>query len=54
MFITAGEYEGSVDPIQKTGAVIVEEVKDTTMFVLLGGVHEDFVDAFTSGEDERG
>jgi acetyl esterase/lipase len=54
VLITAGEHEGLVDPIQKTGAVIAGEVKDTTVFVLPGGVHEDFIDAFASGEGERG
>ena len=54
VLITAGEYEGIVDPIQKTGAVIAEEVKDTTVFVLPGGVHGDFIEAFASGEGERG
>jgi acetyl esterase/lipase len=54
MLITAGEYEAMVDPIQRTGAVFAEEVKDTTVFVLPGGVHEDFIEAFASGEGERG
>jgi acetyl esterase/lipase len=54
VLITAGEYECVVDSIQKTGAVIAEEVKDTTVFVLPGGVHEDFIEAFASGEGERG
>ena len=54
VLITAGEYEGIVDPVQKFGAVIAEEVKDTTVFVLPGGVHEDFIDAFASGEGGRG
>ena len=54
VLITAGEYEGIVDPIQKTGAVIAEEVKDTTVFVLPGGVHEDFIEAFGVGEGESG
>jgi acetyl esterase/lipase len=54
VLITAGEYECLVDQIQKTGAVIAEEVKDTTVFVLPGGVHEDFIEAFASGEGERG
>ena len=54
VLITAGEYEGVVDPIQRTGAMIAEEVKDTTVFVLPGGVHEDFIEAFASGEGERG
>jgi len=54
VLITAGEYEGIVDPIQRTGAVIAEEVKDTTVFVLPGGVHEDFIEAFASGEGESG
>jgi acetyl esterase/lipase len=54
VLITAGEYEGIVDSIQRTGAVIAEEVKDTTLFVLPGGVHEDFIEAFASGEGEKG
>ena len=54
VLITAGEHEGIVDPIQKTGAVISKEVKDTTVFVLPGGIHEDFIDAFAVGEGERG
>ena len=54
VLITAGEHEGIIDPIQKTGAVIAEEVKDTTVFVLPGGVHEDFIEAFGSGEGESG
>jgi acetyl esterase/lipase len=54
VLITAGEYEGIVDPIQRTGAAIAEEVEDTTVFVLPGGVHVDFVEAFASGEGESG
>ena len=54
VLITAGEHEGIVDPIQKTGAVIAEEVKDTTVFVLPGGIHEDFIDAFAVGEGGSG
>lgn len=54
VLITAGEYECIVDSVQKIGAVIAEEVKDTTVFVLPGGVHEDFIDAFASGEGGRG
>jgi acetyl esterase/lipase len=55
VLITAGEYEGIVDPIRRTGAVIAEEVKDTTVFVLPGGVHEDFIEAFGSGDEgEKG
>jgi acetyl esterase/lipase len=54
VLITAGEHEGIVDPIQKTGAEIAEEVEDTTVFVLPGGVHEDFIDAFAVGEGESG
>ena len=54
VLITAGEYEGIVDSIQRTGAVIAEEVKDTTLFVLPGGIHEDFIEAFASGEGEKG
>ena len=54
VLITAGEHEGIVDPIQKTGVAIAKEVKDTTVFVLPGGVHEDFIEAFAVGEGERG
>ena len=54
VLITAGEYEGSVDQIQRTAEAITEEVKDTTLFVLPGGVHEDFIQAFVSGEGGRG
>jgi len=54
VLITAGEYEGSVDQIQRTAEAIAEEVKDTTLFVLPGGVHEDFIQAFVSGEGGRG
>ena len=54
VLITAGEHECLVDPIERTGAVIAEEVKDTTVFVLPGGVHEDFIGAFASGEGGRG
>jgi acetyl esterase/lipase len=54
VLITAGEYEGSIDQIEKTAAAIAEEVQDTTVFVLPGGVHEDFIDAFATGEGGRG
>ena len=54
VLITAGEHECIVDPIEKTGAVIAEEVKDTTVFVLPGGIHEDFIEAFGSGEGGSG
>ena len=50
MLITAGENEDIVVPIQRFGAAIAEEVKDTTMFVLPEGVHEDFIDAFAFGQ----
>jgi len=54
VLITAGEHEGIVDQIQRTAEAIAEEVKDTTVFVLPGGIHEDFIDAFASGEGGRG
>ena len=54
VLITAGEYEVMVDQIQRMAAVIAEQVQDTTTFVLPGGVHEDFIDAFPSGEGESG
>jgi hypothetical protein len=54
MLITAGEYEGLVDSIQRTTAGIAEEVKDATVFIFPGGVHEDFIGAFASGEGGTG
>ena len=57
VLITAEENEGIVDPIQRFGAAIVEEVKDTTMFkfrLAWRRIHEDFIDAFASGKGERG
>jgi len=54
VLITAGEHEGLVDQIQRMAAVIAEQVQDTTVFILPGGVHEDFIDAYASGEGERG
>jgi acetyl esterase/lipase len=54
VLVTAGEYEMPLDQIQAFAAAIEEEVRDTTVFVLPGGVHEDFIDAFVSGEGGRG
>jgi len=48
------EHEDFIDPILITAAAISEEVPDTTVFVLPGGVHEDFIEAFGSGEGGRG
>ena len=52
--VIGGEYEGLIDPILTTAAAISEEVQDTTMFVLAGGVHEDLIEAFSLGEGGRG
>ena len=55
VFITAGEHEALIDQIQAAAVAINEDgVSDTTMFALAGGVHEDFVEAFGSGEGGRG
>ena len=54
VLVTAGEHEMPLDQIQASAAAISEEVQDTTVFVLPGGVHEDFIDAFASGEGGRG
>jgi acetyl esterase/lipase len=55
VLVTAGEHEAPIDQIQATAAAITEDgVKDTTVFVLPGGVHEDFIEAFGSGEGGRG
>ena len=39
--------------ILTTAAAIAEEVRYTTVFVLPGGVHEDFIEAFELGEGTR-
>jgi acetyl esterase/lipase len=54
VLVTGGEHEGLIDPILTTAAAISEEVQDTTVFVLPGGVHEDLIDAFWLGEGGRG
>ncbi|KAI0298898.1 Alpha/Beta hydrolase protein [Russula brevipes] len=54
VLVTAGEHEAPVDQIHTAAAAIGEEVRDTTVFVLPGGVHEDFIEAFGSGEGGRG
>lgn len=54
VLVTAGEHEAPVDQIRTAAAAIGEEVRDTTVFVLPGGVHEDFIEAFGSGEGGRG
>lgn len=54
VLVTGGEHEGLIDPILTTAAAISEEVQDTTVFVLPGGVHEDLIVAFGSGEGGRG
>jgi acetyl esterase/lipase len=54
VLVTAGEHEMPIDQIQAIAAVITEEEQDTSVFVLPGGVHDDFIDAFASGEGGRG
>jgi len=54
VLVTAGEYEMPLDHIEVSAAAISEEVQDTTVFVLPGGVHKDFMNAFASGEGGRG
>jgi acetyl esterase/lipase len=54
ILITAGEHEGLIDQIRPASEAISEEVRDTTVFVLPGGMHGDFIEAFSSGEGERG
>jgi len=39
--------------ILTTAVVIAKEVRYTTVFVLPGGVHEDFIEAFELGEGTR-
>jgi len=54
VLITAGEHEAPADKINTTAAAITECVQDTTVFVLPGGLHEDFIMAFSAGEGGRG
>jgi len=54
VLITAGEHEALIDQIDAAAAAITECVQDTTVFVLPGGLHEDFIGAFGSGEGGRG
>jgi acetyl esterase/lipase len=55
VLVTGGEHEGLIDPIQASAVAIAEDgVSDTTVFVLPGGVHEDFIEAFGSGEGVEG
>ena len=54
VLVTAGEHETPLDHIQACAAAISEEVRDTTVFVLPEGVHEDFMNPFASGEGGRG
>jgi len=54
VLVTAGEHKMPLDQIQACATAISKEVQDTTVFVLPGGVHEDFIDAFASGEGGRG
>jgi acetyl esterase/lipase len=55
MLVTAGEHEVLIDQIQAAAAAIaVDDISDTTTFDLPGGGHEDFIEAFGSGEGGRG
>lgn len=54
VLVVAGEYEGLLDTIEETARAIAEEVQDTTVFVLPGGVHDDFLSAFGAGEGREG
>jgi hypothetical protein len=44
------EHEALIDRILTTAVAITEEVRYTTGSVLPGGVHEDFIEEFESGE----
>ena len=50
MLVTGGEREALIDRILTTTAAIAEEVRDTTVFVLPGGVHEVCIEVSGSGE----
>ncbi|KAF8269037.1 alpha/beta-hydrolase [Lactarius quietus] len=54
VLVIAGEYEGLIDTIEETASVIAKEVRDTTVFVLPEGVHDDLIQAFGAGEGREG
>ena len=54
VLVVSGEYEGLLDTIEETAKAIAEEVQDTTVFVLPGGVHDDLISAFGAGEGRDG
>ncbi|KAI0265803.1 Alpha/Beta hydrolase protein [Gloeopeniophorella convolvens] len=54
VLVTAGEHEGPIDHIQELSTTISAHVKDTTVFVLPGGVHEDLIVGFGVGEGQDG
>jgi len=54
VLITAGEHETLIDQINTTATAITKCVQDTTVFVLPGGLHEDFISAFGALEGGRG
>ena len=54
VLVVAGEYEGLIDTIEETAHAIAEEVQDTTVFVLPGGVHDDLIQEFGAGDGREG
>ncbi|KAI9457998.1 Alpha/Beta hydrolase protein [Lactarius psammicola] len=54
VLVIAGEHEGLIDSIEATARGIAEEVQDTTVFILPGGVHDDLISAFGAGEGREG
>src|SRR6266702_6429696 len=54
ILITAGENEGLFDEIIDTNRVIGQHVKDTTMVVEPGGIHEDMIVKFAVGQGGNG
>ena len=50
VLITAGEYECPFDQIIETSATISYHVKDTVMVVDPGGLHEEMIGRFATGE----
>ena len=54
VLVVAGEYEGLIDTIEETTHAIAEEVRETTVFVLPEGVHDDLIREFGAGEGREG
>ena len=53
VLVVAGKYAGLIDTIEETAHAIGEELQDTTVFVLPGGIYGDLIQEFGAGEDHE-